>query len=163
VNLRRGLFRLWIVGSALFVLAVAFVSYSDIKNQFDGPELFVPVLCGEARGKAGTDYAVKDKRKPHQWDMSIERNPSDTCWYGMSNFRTSYPEYKALQDQELIRKRHEALGTLTFDDLIPVSNPWATLGTWAGIAFGIPLIVLALGSSLVWAFSGFAARRKPHA
>jgi hypothetical protein len=35
MNWRRGLFRLWIVGSALFVIAVAFVGYSDIKAEFD--------------------------------------------------------------------------------------------------------------------------------
>ena len=35
MNWRRGLFRLWIVGAALFVFAIAFVSYSDIKEQFD--------------------------------------------------------------------------------------------------------------------------------
>jgi len=35
MNWRRGLFRLWIVGSALFVIAVAFVSYSEIKAEFD--------------------------------------------------------------------------------------------------------------------------------
>ncbi len=34
-----------------------------------------------------------------------------------------------------------------------------TLGMWASIAFGIPLVVLVLGASLVWAFSGFAAKR----
>ena len=38
-------------------------------------------------------------------------------------------------------------------------NPWVTLGKWASIALGIPLVVLVLGSSLVWAFSGFAAKR----
>ena len=32
---RRGLFRLWIVGTALFVIAVALISYSEIKAQFD--------------------------------------------------------------------------------------------------------------------------------
>lgn len=37
-------------------------------------------------------------------------------------------------------------------------NPWATLGVWASIALGIPLVVLVLGSSLVWAFSGFATK-----
>ena len=31
----RGLFGLWIVGAALFVIVVAFVSYSDIKAEFD--------------------------------------------------------------------------------------------------------------------------------
>jgi hypothetical protein len=35
MNWRRGLFRLWIVGSALFVVAVAFVSYSVIRAEFD--------------------------------------------------------------------------------------------------------------------------------
>ena len=35
MNWRRGLFRLWIVGTALFVLAVAFISYSEIKAEFD--------------------------------------------------------------------------------------------------------------------------------
>jgi hypothetical protein len=32
MNLRRGLFRLWLVGSALFVLAVAFVNYDEIDD-----------------------------------------------------------------------------------------------------------------------------------
>jgi len=35
MNWRRGLFRLWIVGRALFVIAVALISYSEIKAQFD--------------------------------------------------------------------------------------------------------------------------------
>jgi hypothetical protein len=38
-------------------------------------------------------------------------------------------------------------------------DPWGTLGAWAGIAFGIPLAVLALGASLLWAMSGFAVER----
>jgi hypothetical protein len=37
--------------------------------------------------------------------------------------------------------------------------PWTILAMWASIAFGIPLAVLVLGASLVWAFSGFAAKR----
>jgi hypothetical protein len=35
LRIARGLFRLWIVGTALFVLGIAFVSYSDIKAEFD--------------------------------------------------------------------------------------------------------------------------------
>ena len=67
MNWRRGLFRLWIVGTALFVIAIAFVSYTEIKAQFDATanaaawEEFrvVPQLCGEARGVAGTDYSTE--------------------------------------------------------------------------------------------------------
>src|SRR5262245_56859893 len=44
----------------------------------------------------------------------------------------------------------------------PTPNPWATLGTWAGIAFGIPLAVLALGAFLLWALSGFAAEYRSY-
>ena len=34
MNLRRGLFRLWIVGAALWVLAVAFFNYPSIQAEF---------------------------------------------------------------------------------------------------------------------------------
>jgi hypothetical protein len=60
-----GFFRLWIVGTALFVMSVAFLSYADIKDEFDERtilqeskknETVVPVLCGDARGVAGADY-----------------------------------------------------------------------------------------------------------
>jgi hypothetical protein len=49
MNWRRGLFRLWIVGTALFVIAVAFVSYSEITKQFDDAATIA------AHGTAGLD------------------------------------------------------------------------------------------------------------
>jgi hypothetical protein len=155
MNWRRGLFRLWIVGSALFVIAVASISYSNIKKQFDdaanaawgaSDEVLVPQLCGDARGVAGADYTTE------QGGPEDKPNPFDKCWYAMSKFRRLYPEYNDLSDNELTRKLYPYHG-------IPAPteppNPWATVGMWAGIAFGIPLVVLVLGSSLVWAFSGF--------
>jgi hypothetical protein len=144
------------------VLAVASISYSDIRVQFDRPvkeEVFVPVLCGQARGAAGTDYAVKEKGKPGPWDIYREQNIAETCWYSLARYRTLYPEYNDMSDQELVRKLYASRGLLTFWDLIPAPTPWATLGMWVSIALGIPLAVLVLGASLVWAFSGFAAKR----
>ena len=38
MNLRRELFRLWIIGAALFVIAVASISYPGIKFEFDAVE-----------------------------------------------------------------------------------------------------------------------------
>jgi hypothetical protein len=67
----------------------------------------------------------------------------------------SYPEYNDMSDNELLRKLYADHG-VKFDD---APNPWASLGRVAAIAFGVPLVVLALGSALVWAFSGFAAKR----
>jgi hypothetical protein len=106
MNWRRGLFRLWIVGSVLFVLAVAFISYSEIMQQFDD---------------AATIAA-------HQAAQAASQPVED----GLTVYEVG---------------------------IGPPPAPWATLGTWASIAFGIPLAVLVLGASLVWAFSGFAAKR----
>jgi len=163
MNLRRGLFRLWLVGSALFVLAVAFFSYGEIKRQFDATALtrwveandalLVPQLCGEARGVAGTDYSIGNQKLSNP---SQKPNFFETCWYAISKFRPLYPEYKDVSDKELSRKLYADHGIPIRD----LPNPWATLGTWAGIAFGIPLVVLALGASLLWALSGFAAERR---
>jgi hypothetical protein len=159
MNLRRGLFRLWIVGSALFVLGVAFVGYSEIKKQFDATALqrwveandalLVPQNCGQARGVAGTDYSTQQEGYPG--------DPyAKPCWYEIAKFRPLYPEYKNLSDRELSRKLYADHGIPTRD----LPTPWATLGTWAAIAFGIPLAVLAFGASLLWGMSGFAAERR---
>jgi hypothetical protein len=160
MNWRRGLFRLWIVGSALFVLAVAGTSYSDIKQKFNAVGLsqfvLLPVLCGDARGVAGKDYTTREGQSPGPWDSYANPSSLDNCWYGMSKFRPLYPEYKDLSDNELRRKLYAMIGVELYD--YP-PNPWATIGMWASIALGVPLVVLALGSSLVWAFSGFAAKQ----
>src|SRR5262245_42548647 len=117
MNWRRGLFRLWIVGAALFVIAIAFVSYSEIKAQFDDAATIA------AHETAGLD--------PSKNKLTFEQ--------------ASQLGVRGWTDYEV------GIG--------PQPAPWATLGMWAGIAFGIPLAVLVLGASLVWAFSGFAAKR----
>ena len=112
LNWRRGLFRLWIVGVTLFVIADASISSSGINKQFDvvlqehilGGELLVPQLCFDARGVAGVDYSTQERRNPGPLDVSKKPNPFDNCWYAMSKFRPLYPEFKDLSDNELTRK-----------------------------------------------------------
>ena len=119
MNFRRGLFRLWIVGSALFVLAVAFVGYTEIKEQFV-PNTF--------------EVQLPDGRT-----FEVQAPDMQTATAIISKLPQDFVPDKPLRSDAV--------------------HPWATLGTWASIAFGIPLVVLALGSSLVWALSGFAATR----
>jgi hypothetical protein len=127
MNLRRGLFRLWIVGSALFVLALAFVGYTEIKEQFT---------------------AVASMSKA-EWPVQL------------AGFRQRYPQYNHLSDAQLMdafyKKLYSDLTREEFDKRmataksaidpenlaqlekavadIRVPHPWATLGTWASIAF----------------------------
>src|SRR5262249_45378017 len=101
MTLRRGLFRLWIIGAALFVLAVAVVSYAPIKAEFEG----------------------------------VARNP-----------------YAPSTDEQI---------AAVLTNVRPPS-PWTSVGTAAAIAFGIPLAVLALGASLIWAERD-SGRKKPAA
>jgi hypothetical protein len=168
MNWRRGLFRLWIVGATLFVLAVAAVSYDEIKTEFNavtlqrhieasGDEIVVPALCGKARGVAGVDYTTKKEQQPGPWDRFARPNSFDNCWYALSKFRLLYPEYSDLADKELTRKLYATHGELIRE----LPNPWATLGVAATIALGVPFTILALGASLLWAFSGFSTRQKP--
>jgi len=127
MNWRLGLFRLWIVGTALFVLAVAFVSYSQIKAQFD------------AALKSNTTFEVQ---APDGRTFEVQAPDKQTATAMIKTMIETLPE-----------------GFVLDKPLLFAPNPWATLGWWATIAFGVPLAVLVLGASLVWAFSGFAAKR----
>jgi hypothetical protein len=149
MNVRRGMFRLWIVSSALFVLGVGAASYNTIREEFRasgidydaiakkyGAETLLPVDCGQARGVATTDYALND----------------GSCWYATAIFRRLYPEYKDLSDHDLYEKIYAKAGR-------PLTHPhpWVKVAETTGIAFGVPLAVLALGYSLSWALAGFRA------
>jgi hypothetical protein len=90
--------------------------------------------------------------------MAFERLADGRAGLGIPQPRRlvpRYPEYNNLSDKELSKKLYADHGIPIRD----LPNPWVTLGMWAAIAFGIPLAVLVLGASLVWAFSGFAAKR----
>src|SRR5262249_8443363 len=171
MNWRRGLFRLWIVGTVLFVIAVAFVSYSEIKAQFDAtarkPKTIIhSSILAQFRQEYPQYNDLNDAQLADalykKLYSDIPREQFDRKIAGSNTkiieiqgrlhvFRADAPD-----DEIAATLANEPL---SFDDLIPAPNPWATLGVWASIALGIPLVVLALGASLVWAFSGFAAKR----
>lgn len=60
MNFKQGFFRIWVVGSVLFIGAVAAISYDKVSGEFNKAAqdwskdaiLLVPVDCKEARGTA---------------------------------------------------------------------------------------------------------------
>lgn len=149
MNIRRGLFRIWLVASVLFVLCVAGFSYNGIRQEFRNAStdwgwdeyMLLPVDCEKARGASGANYEVgKD---------------DGLCWYKVKEFRRLYPEYKDLQTGTLSEKLYAKVGRP-----LKKIHPWRKVMETAGIALGGPLAVLALGASLLWAFAGFRGSRE---
>jgi hypothetical protein len=147
VNIRKGLFRLWVVGSILFVVCVFGVSYTSLREEFRiantnydaiakdlGGYSLLPTDCAKARGTAASDYS----------------EAQNLCWYKIEDFRRLYPEYKDVSDKALSEKLYEKAG-----QPLKHVHPWESVGKIAGVAFGIPLVALLVGWSLLWAFSGF--------
>jgi hypothetical protein len=151
MNWRRGLFRLWIVSSALFVLTVAFVSYPSIKAEFivaaNKPEAsLIAALNDEVYRRFYSDMPREEFDKKISAPKMIARLEAI-----VTKIDTSRPLSQWKDDELLAYIKHP--------NIEPAPNPWTTVGKVAAIAFGIPLEGLILGSSLVWAFSGFAATR----
>ncbi|QHP71716.1 MULTISPECIES: hypothetical protein [Bradyrhizobium] len=61
MNFRLGFFRIWVILSILFIIAVAILSYKDVSGEFEKASLdfsfvgiaMVPVNCKEARARPG--------------------------------------------------------------------------------------------------------------
>jgi hypothetical protein len=143
IDIRRGSFRLWIVFAVLFVIAVGVESSGGIREEFNKASLtkemtgftpLVPVDCSKARGYVSSDYEKRDGR----------------CWYEIPKFRALHAEYKDLNDYDLSERLYKKAGI----PLKPI-RPWTKVTEAAGLAVGVPLAVLMLGWSLIWAFSGF--------
>ena len=148
MNAREGMFRLWLVGSALFVVGVAVTSYANIRDEFRnaytdfdaemsrlGGNSMFPTSCDKARGTLDSDYS---------------RDNDGLCWYATKDFRRLYPEYNDIQWRELSKLLYAKAGRP-----LKEFHPWAEVLKTAGLAFGVPLAVLGLGIALRWVFAGF--------
>ena len=145
VNLRRGLLRLWVVVSAIWVSWVGIATYLEITQKRElsdltippppvGFELTIELACRpDLRGRDGVNYTIEK---------------DGVCRYTINTFRSLYPEYGDLTDSLLMEKiRHKS-------GLLPAPTP-SILPFRAVITLGVPAIALALGWGLFWVASGF--------
>jgi hypothetical protein len=160
MRVRRGFFRLWIVGTALFVFAIAFISYNDIKAQFDA----VP-----SKPEVTSSFIAEFRQQYPEYNNLTDAQLLDTVY---KKFYSGMPreEFEKQVSEQISASNkivkfqgqvHEFPADFTDEEIATalkrtIKNPWASVGEAAAIAFGIPLAVLILGASLIWAFSGFA-------
>jgi hypothetical protein len=136
----------------LFVIAVAFVSYDQIKTQFDekpAAALINQNLADETYRRFYSDMPREEFDKKISDPKLFARLEAITAKLDTSRPMSEWGTDELLAYYVMLSKKEAP----------PPPNPWGTLGGAAIIAFGIPLAVLVLGASLVWAFSGFAAKR----
>lgn len=154
MNVAPQLFRLWIVATAGYILVASALMFGWVRGEFaaaafdeyvdaSGEDL-VPISCSAARGQAGVDYS-----KPQGWDKYLYGTESDNCWYPISKFRHLFPEHNDFSNEALIKKLYQESHTPLLQ-----ARPWTALAQAAGITLAPPLVLLLLGSTLVWAFVG---------
>jgi hypothetical protein len=156
MNFRQGFFRIWVVGSILFIGAVGVFSYDKVSGEFNRASLdfsnqgilLVPVLCRDARGKVNVDYS------PPEGPWTDYTASAGICWYQIDVLRRFYPEYKDLSQDVVSDRLYKKAGMV-----LDPARPWGTLGWVLLIALGIPAFVLLLGMALGWALSGFFSTR----
>jgi hypothetical protein len=161
MNWRRGLFRLWIVGTVPFAIAIAFISYREIKAEFDAvasKQEAASMLATDATHADWVHQRFYSDMPREQFDKRITAPKPITEPKVIAQLETIFRNIDTSRpfDEWTV----DELRAYSLHRLIePTPNPWATLGMWASIAFGIPLAVLIIGASLVWAFSGFSAKQ----
>jgi hypothetical protein len=150
MNIGRGLFRIWIVMSVVWLLGVAVVFFNRVKSEFVAANtdlsaygtLMLPVSCKDARGQEGRDY----ENRP-----SNNYRASQVCWYESPKFHALYPEYKDLPDEQIWRKLYQRAGV----EISPTPSPWMALGKALLIGVAGPLALLATGLVMGWIYLGF--------
>jgi hypothetical protein len=128
VNVRRGMFRLWVVLSALYVVIVVAVSADDVIAEFKKPRS-VPVNYDSFPN----DWVTPDGKPAPSVHGPWEKDPVQSRQGGLFD--------------DLIPPRDRY-------DLIP-PRPWQLLLQTLAYALVPPAVLLIVGSALGWAFSGF--------
>jgi len=163
MNIKRGMYRVWIVLSLIFVVIVIAASWQNLHTQYNNAFhpfwkndiLLVPINCDEARGD-NKDYRKEDK----PWQLNWERTPKvgslvNLCWYEMSRFRQLYTEYNMLSDEELSQKLYKAVSIHTKNSGYIAKEFWQSLMQTIAFAIGSPFLVLFSGYALSWVLRGF--------
>ncbi|MEZ5781183.1 MAG: hypothetical protein R3D70_05990 [Rhizobiaceae bacterium] len=151
MNLRRGLFRTWIVLTILWIGAALFISWPTVVRDlaFSSPPrsaedfvTLIPVPCGEVRGQP-SDYS----RMEPGFSTAGAR---EGCYYEEPRLRELWPEYAAMTEDELIEVMHGKLGWT-----LPEIDPYEHTKRAALLALVPPVALLILGSLIIWAGAGY--------
>ncbi len=178
MNVRRGLFRLWVVFAVLWVAGATIAHWSIIDGSYH-PTKRLPDFV------SSTGIRIWDDRVS-RWDRDEPAGTSEWPKFQVKvpnglTYSASAPDEKTmgLAIDEMMQTSGE--WTLPLSEPKPGENPFiglpsaeAPVGTvafdeaayWSEVRSGVvtailpPLLLIALGGALAWAFSGFSRRKR---
>jgi hypothetical protein len=145
MNIRRGLFRFWIVFACLFVIAVGVASSLPIRREFE--------KAGEAKTilrrieREGILFVPCSHRGKRPFDVL----QNGRCGYDIPKFKAQHPAYRDLDEDRVFDRLCDEAGINTKTPF----SPWTKAMEAGGIAVGVPVVVLILGWASLWAYAGF--------
>ncbi|QKD03516.1 hypothetical protein [Mesorhizobium loti] len=159
MNLRRGLFRVWIVASICWLIFVGSVTYWGVQRQIAEGDAFqrmkrdgfvIGTFCDEAKGQENVDFdkAGKAFNEAMKDTAGQER---EWCQYSLAGYHKAHPEEASKTDDQIL-----AANFITDD-----SHPWQTAFYGLVAAAAAPLAVLLVWFVGTWVMAGFRKSEKP--
>jgi hypothetical protein len=156
MNWTQGFFRLWLAISTLWMGLCGIYAYSAARDAYDaaaalavferGSIALVPVICQQARGELGRDYARR-AAPDRPWE-------EHRCWYEMPNYRRLFPEYQQLTDADISKGLYAAIG----QPLREMASWQSVVVSWVPALVIPPAMLLLLGVGVAWIIAGFRRR-----
>jgi hypothetical protein len=143
MRIRRGLFRLWIVGTAIWAIIVIVITASSWNGYLPEQNYLFPTTPSGDFSRISRTYD-SDFTNTH-WEVTFPNNVALHIPVGIAEeiVAKQAPRFSAKfvspRDGE---RRQQQIEMAT---------------SAAGAIIGVPAVILALGSALAWAFSGFRA------
>lgn len=142
MNIRRGMFRFWVLFCVSWLLGCGMWAYSELTSPWLSPLAFVLPNDKDPLYQLDDPYSTFDLKPRHTeielaYRVLLLVHPSVPQDIATSRARALMVSQTPLRETELRQKR------LNF---IPIA---------IGTALGVPLAMLAIGSALAWALSGF--------
>jgi hypothetical protein len=158
---KRGLFRFWVLGSALWLLAIGYfatkeflrpapfggnyqyvVQFKEMPGHTDSSKPFYEIAYAPSKGRFPDEFDRLDDAVIEQWDkdgrvVKIEF-PDSTFLYLRSDLTENDQTYLA----DLFWKQRW-------------SRYAKKIASWMSLAFGLPVIALLLGLAIRWVIYGF--------
>lgn len=153
MNWKIGLWRVWIVLAAFYLMACCFLLFGPVRQEFSnssrteellsGSQRTWPLVCQSARGVEVQDY------------LKVPSGGREFCFYDRAGFRRLFPEHSQTPDSLLARRLWTQAG-----DPLGEFRPWEKLQSMILIAVGPPFALLLFGIATLWAFRGFQENKK---